>query len=102
MRAGTELLNSSLYSSSASSPYQPPLLLSSAPGGTLVYSTCSLEHMENEAIVEHFISHTPDAQIEEAHRSLPDDARVGRYVQTVPGQHLGDGAFAARIHKVKS
>jgi len=72
------------------------------PGGTLVYSTCSLEHMENEAIVEHFISHTPDAQIEEAHRSLPDDARVGRYVQTVPGQHLGDGAFAARIHKVKS
>ena len=72
------------------------------PGGTLVYSTCSLEHMENEAIVEHFISHTPNAQIEEAHRSLPDDARVGRYVQTVPGQHLGDGAFAARIHKVKS
>ena len=74
----------------------------SVPGGTLVYSTCSLEHMENEAIVEHFISHTPDAQIEEAHRSIPDDARVGRYVQTVPGQHLGDGAFAARIHKVKS
>ncbi len=72
------------------------------PGGTLVYSTCSLEHMENEAIVEHFISHTPDARIEEAHRSLPDDARVGRYVQTVPGQHLGDGAFAARIHRVKS
>ena len=101
MRAGTELLNSS-------STHRAPAVHTAAafaqlrPGGTLVYSTCSLEHMENEAIVEHFISHTPDAQIEEAHRSIPDDARVGRYVQTVPGQHLGDGAFAARIHKVKS
>jgi len=72
------------------------------PGGTLVYSTCSLEQIENERVVKNFIAHTPTARLEEAHRSLPNDARVGRYVQTVPGQHLGDGAFAARIHKVES
>ena len=72
------------------------------PGGTLVYSTCSLEHIENEAVVENFIAHTPTARVDEAHRSLPNDERVGRYVQTVPGQHIGDGAFAARIRKVES
>jgi len=35
-----------------------------APGGTLVYSTCSLEPEENEQQVHNFVSTTPDAMVE--------------------------------------
>ena len=54
-----------------------------APGGQLVYSTCSLESEENEGVVERVT----------AGREL-----VAKRTQTrVPGQHLGDGFFAAVI-----
>jgi len=56
-----------------------------APGGRLVYSTCSLEREENQAVVEQVLSETG-----------------GRYslvrTQTrIPGCQRGDGFFAAVI-----
>jgi 16S rRNA (cytosine1407-C5)-methyltransferase len=35
-----------------------------APGGTLVYSTCTLEPEENEGVITHLLSVYPDAKIE--------------------------------------
>ncbi len=69
------------------------------PGGVLVYSTCSIEPEENEEIVEAFLERDSAAQLEEASSYLPNDNRAQRYVQTRPGQHIGDGSFAARIRK---
>jgi len=69
------------------------------PGGVLVYSTCSLEAEENEAIVECFLKQNPTAQLERADTHFPAQPWAGRYVLTIPGRHDGDGSFAARIRK---
>jgi len=69
------------------------------PGGTLVYSTCSLEQEENDLLVEHFLTTTTTAHLEKASHFFPNKAWAGRYIQTVPGREPGDGSFAARIRK---
>lgn len=68
-----------------------------APGGTLLYATCSILRAENAAQVEAFLARTPDARAE------PLDARFGREDgagrQRLPGEGGMDGFFYARIGK---
>ena len=54
------------------------------PGGTLVYSTCSLEAEENERLVEQALASVPGLRFIESRRTLP-------FVDAV------DGAFAAKF-----
>jgi 16S rRNA (cytosine967-C5)-methyltransferase len=54
------------------------------PGGTLVYSTCSLEAEENDQVVEQALAAVPGLRFVESRRTLP-------FVDHV------DGAFAARF-----
>lgn len=69
-----------------------PLL---APGGTLLYATCSVLREENDRQVQAFLARHPDAQVK------PLDARfghdTGHGTQRFPGEDGGDGFFYARL-----
>jgi 16S rRNA (cytosine967-C5)-methyltransferase len=68
-----------------------------APGGTLVYATCSILRRENDVQVAAFLARTPTASLQ------PLDARfgydTGNGSQRLPGENAMDGFFYARIRK---
>ncbi len=59
------------------------------PGGTLVYSTCSLEPEENSVVVQEFLRTQPDCKLEHERELLPFTDNV-------------DGAFVARLVKQRA
>lgn len=88
-----------------------------APGGRLVYSTCSLEPEENSTAVEMFLKQEPSARlldIGERLESMRDDGSLhpggaqllleqalrGCYLQTLPGLLPCDGFFAAILTRL--
>jgi 16S rRNA (cytosine967-C5)-methyltransferase len=80
-----------------------------APGGRLLYSTCSLEPEECEQIVESVLAKekTPATvlpiqpvldQLNMLREPLPAAIR-GNYLRTLPATHPGDGFFAALFQR---
>jgi len=67
-----------------------PLL---APGGRLLYATCSILKAENEAQVAAFLARTPTASAVELPASFGRNAGAGR--QRLPGEDGMDGFFYA-------
>jgi 16S rRNA (cytosine967-C5)-methyltransferase len=68
-----------------------------APGGVLVYATCSILQRENAGQIEAFLARTPDAVAEPLPETFGHAAGAGR--QRLPGEDGMDGFFYARLRK---
>jgi 16S rRNA (cytosine967-C5)-methyltransferase len=83
-----------------------------SPGGKLVYSTCSLEREENEAIVERVLGSRADVRLLNCAEELKElrasgelawsdisSLTRGHFLRTIPGVHPCDGFFAAVLQR---
>lgn len=69
-----------------------------APGGVLLYATCSILAEENAQQVEAFLARTPDARAEALDPRFGHASGAGR--QRFPGEDGADGFFYARLRRV--
>jgi 16S rRNA (cytosine967-C5)-methyltransferase len=83
-----------------------------APGGRAVYSTCSLEPEENQAVVEEVLQGDSNFSLLDCRVELErlrsdevlatddlDSLLDGKYLRTIPGVHPCDGFFAALLER---
>lgn len=68
-----------------------------APGGTLLYATCSLLPQENSSQIAAFLARTPDARLHPLDARFGDDTGHGH--QRLPGDAHMDGFFYARLQR---
>lgn len=72
------------------------------PGGVLVYSTCTINHEENEENVRWFTKNYP-FYLESIEPYLPKELHNATtkdgYIQLLPGIHKCDGFFIARLRR---
>jgi 16S rRNA (cytosine967-C5)-methyltransferase len=73
------------------------LWLTLAPGGVLVYATCSILRCENAEQIEAFLARTADAAVEPLPDAFGRSDGPGR--QRLPGEDGMDGFFYARLRK---
>ena len=72
-----------------------------APGGLLVYSTCSLETEENDTQVERFLAEHHHWRLDPPPEgAVPAVVLDAGRLRVLPQRHGTDGAFAARLRRI--
>jgi 16S rRNA (cytosine967-C5)-methyltransferase len=78
-----------------------PLL---APGGSILYSTCSTSREENEAVVEDFLARHRNFELDDLRNHFPEYGELFTdqgHFRSWPHLHGMDGFFAARLRLKK-
>lgn len=73
------------------------------PGGTLVYSTCTVDKKENEENAAWFVENYPFRAVNIEGRlgeMLQSDTMKQGYLQLLPGTYPGDGFFLAVFERI--
>ena len=76
-----------------------------APGGRLIYATCTLLRAENQAVVERLLAENgdlaivPPKEIWSAARAAPLTDASGSFMELLPHRHGTDGFFAAVLRR---
>jgi 16S rRNA (cytosine967-C5)-methyltransferase len=75
------------------------------PGGTLVYSTCTIHHAENISNVEWFLEQNDEFELVPIQELLCDELKPyvekNGCLQLLPGVHKSDGFFIAKMKRKK-
>ncbi|HEY3324446.1 MAG TPA: hypothetical protein VGP72_28605 [Planctomycetota bacterium] len=82
-------------------------MLLCAPGGRLIYATCTLLAEENERVVERLLDGSdfqlvPIKEILGKERATPITDPTGSFLKLLPHKHTCDGFFAAVLRRRKS